>query len=168
MIRESTVALLLLTSFLLSGCDSSVNTERAGVNTGGSEREIGSMSGTEDIGGYLEESSWSSIELDLDRYLYDREGAKKSYKISMDFKDGKVSALADCFEITARYRVSGDEVIFSRVSAPKPAIGACQSSFNADEAVSNFFTSSYTIDTKTQKMATFKATDIDTTVTLKR
>ena len=168
MIRKSILALLLTATFLLSGCDNTADSERTGVNTGGSEREIGSMSGSEDIKGYLEASAWSSIEMDLDKYLYDREGNKQSYKMHMEFKDGEVSVLADCFEITARYRVSGDEVVFSRVSSPKPAQGSCESSYDADEAVSNFFTSIYTVDAKTQKTAVFKAVDMDTTVTLKR
>ena len=172
MIKNATTLLLLGALTFLGGCSSSVDTKSQSTNgpSSNSGGTLGSMSGSEDIKAYLEESGWKSVSLDLDKYLYDMKGSTKSYTMQMDFKDGKVTALADCNIITARYKVKDDEVSFSRVSSPKPAldIPTCKEFKDADKAVSAFFSSDYSVTPRTQNELSLTALDVDTSVTLKR
>ncbi len=157
---------------LLSGCGSnSIDNGEAtkGPSSGGS-KTIGSLSGSEDIAAYLEKRKWTGISIDLNKYLYDTASRAKTYTIEMRFVKGKVDVLADCSIITARYRIKDDEITFSRISSPKPAIDnpSCREFKDADNAISAFFSSGYVVNAKTADEAMLEATDIETSVTLTR
>ena len=172
MIKKSIGALLLIALLFMGGCSSSSVEGGEGVQgpSSGEDRGVGSLSGSEDIDTYLEGDTWETIEIDLDLYLYATKSTKKSYKMQMDFVNNKVTVLADCYNITASYRIKDDEISFSRVSSPKPAIDnpTCREFKGAENAVSAFFTSDYFVSKKTNKELTFEALDIEATVTLKR
>ena len=171
---KTTTTFLLLSVLLFSACSSSTsnndNEESSKGPSTNSGQTLGSMSGSEDINAYLKKSSWKSVTLDLDKYLYDTKGTSKTYKMQMEFTDGKVTVLADCNYITARYKVRDDELTFSRISSPKPALDAptCQGYKDADNAVLAFFSADYTVSPRTQNELSLQAIDIETSVTLKR
>lgn len=172
MIRKITRALLFATLLFMGGCSSSsveIGEDVQGPSSG-DDRIVGSLGGSEDIATYLEKSGWETIEIDLDQYLYATKSTQKSYKMQMDFESNKVTVLADCYIITASYRVKDEEISFSRVSSPKPAIDnpTCREFKDAENAVSAFFTSDYVVTANTEKEVTFEALDIEATVTLKR
>lgn len=156
----------------MSGCSSSSDTNNGDVQgpSSADSKTFDSLSEITDMAAHLEESSWSSIEIDLDRYFYGTKGSDKVYKIQMDFSDGKVTALADCYLISASYRIKDDEISFSRISSPKPAIDnpTCKSFEDADDAVSAFFSSDYFMTASSSKTVTFEALDVEATVTLNR
>jgi hypothetical protein len=173
MIKQVTTSLLLATVLFLSGCNSGSNsatTENGAGPSSAAAQTIGSMSGGEDISAYLEDDTWSNIELDLDTYLYDIEGEKKVYNLEMTFAEGKVTVLADCSYITARYKIKEDELSFSKVSSPKPALDlpTCTEFKDADDAVIALFSSDYKVKPYTRDEVILEATDIETSVTLKR
>lgn len=172
MIRKSTGALLLTALFFLAGCSSSsveIGEDVQGPSSGDS-RTFGSLSGSEDISSHLESREWKSIEIDLDQYFYATEGSLKTYEMEMNFESGKVTVLADCYNITASYRIKEDEISFSRVSSPKPAIdnSTCREFKGAENAVSAFFTSDYILKASAEKEVTFESLNYEATVTLKR
>jgi heat shock protein HslJ len=173
MIKEVISVLLLITTLFFSGCNSGANTTATDSSAGpssGSEQSIGSMSGGEDISAYLEDDRWTSITLDLDKYLYDTQGSTRAYSVEMDFKEGKVTVLADCNHITASYKIKEDRISFSRVSSPKPAIDlpTCTEFKDADNAVVALFSSEYVVKPRTLDELVLEATDIETSVTLTR
>ncbi len=172
MIKKGTVGLLLTALFLMGGCSGSSVDSGENVQGPSSEdsKAVGSLSGSEDITTYLESSEWETIEIDLDQYLYGTTGTEKSYKMQMNFESAKVTALADCYIISASYRIKDDEILFSRVSSPKPAIDnpTCSEFKDAENAVSAFFSSDYIVTGSTSKMLIFEALDIEATVTLER
>lgn len=158
---------------LMGGCGGSLGGGSDSNGTGpsvGGAKIIGSLSGSEDIAKYLQESSWSKITLDLEKFQFDRDSRQKSYDIEMLFEKKKVTVLADCQYVSASYRVKDDEITFSRVSAPRPALDlpSCKDFEDAENAVSNFFVYSYIVKANKQSEVVFEGTDIETSVTLKR
>ena len=154
---------------LFSGCGESTADGVAGPSTGG-DKVIGSLSGSEDVGAFLQERSWNKITLDLEKFQYDKKSRQRTYDMEMLFEKRKVTVLADCQYVSASYRLKDDEIIFSRVSAPRPALDlpSCKDSEDAESAVSNFFTYSYVVKANKQSEVVFEGTDIETSVTLKR
>ena len=173
MIKKKSALLLVVASLMMSGCGSTGSDDnRAGpsVNGANSQKAIGSQNLSEDVKSNLEKKSWNTLALDLDMYLYDTKKRVKSYPVTMDFKDGKVTALADCYVVTAKYRVKEDELSFTRVSSPKSDIDnpRCKEFKGADHAVSAFFSSDYIVNTSSENSVTFESTDIEAEVILKR
>ena len=175
MIKKKSALLLVVASLMMSGCGSTGggddnNSTGPSANGANSQKAIGSQNLSEDIKASLEKKSWNSLALDLDIYLYDTKKRVKSYPVTMDFKDGKVTALADCYIVTAKYRVKEDELSFTRVSSPKSDIDnpRCKEFKGAENAVSSFFSSNYIVNTSSENSVTFEATDIEAEVILKR
>ena len=169
MIKRVTVVLSMMALLLMSGCSSSVGGDKdaKGPSSGG-DRTVGSLSGGE-TGVLLEGKSYNSIEIDLMKYLRDIDDRKKSYTLEMSFKENKVLVEADCYDITARYKLKGDELSFTRVSSPVTVNRAtCKGFKDADNAVLAFFSSDYTILDNKEDTITLEATDLDASVTLKR
>ena len=159
--------------WMLSGCgapSNSINDGSKGPSNGSSG--LGSMSEDMDmdVGEYLKEKSWKGISLDLDKFLYDRKGSTKRYEIEMSFGDKRVDVLADCYYVSANYRLKEDEITFSRVSSPRPAIDlpSCKEFIDAENAVSNFFEYGYTVTVNKQNEVKFESTDIEASVVLDR
>ncbi len=172
MIKRSMLIAWSTVVVLMSGCGSSgdgFDSNSTGPSSGG-DKVIGSLSGSKDIGAYLEEDTWSKITLDLEKFQYDRESSQRTYDIEMRFEKNKVTVLADCQYISASYRLRDDEITFSRVSAPKPALDlpSCKDFEDAENAVSNFFVYSYIVQANKQSEVVFEGTDIETSVTLNR
>ena len=143
--------------------------KRQGVSSAnGGDKTFGSFSEGEDI--VLVDTNWKSLTLDLDKFLYDNKGRQKSYDVEMRFGTRKVDVLADCYLISAQYKLRDGEISFSKVSAPKPAIDipTCREFANADNAVSAFFNYTYTVSAPKNGTTLFEGTDIETSVTLKR
>jgi heat shock protein HslJ len=172
MIKRSILLVWSTVAVLMSGCGDAGNGSDSNVSgpSAGGASVIGSLSGSEDIGAYLQEDAWNKITLDLEKFEFDRESQPRTYEIEMLFEKNKVTALADCQYITASYRLRDDEITFSRVSAPKPALDlpTCKDFEDAESAVSNFFVYSYDVKTNKQNEVVFEGTDIETSVTLKR
>ncbi len=164
------ITLWMVALLLMSGCSSS-SIEGAedvkGPSTGDS-REVGSLSGDE-ASISLEGKSWTSIEIDLMQYLRGTSDKEKSYKMDMQFEGSTVLVEADCYNISARYKLKDDELSFSRVSSPTTVDRATCSGFkDADNAVLAFFSSDYTILNAVDNTIVLEATDLEASVTLKR
>jgi len=174
MLKKITVTLLSATILLMSGCGStgdSIPTSTVGPSSGsGDSNGLGGLSGNEDIAAFLEESAWTSITMDLDKFLFDTTGKTSDYDIQMTFKDGVVTALADCNIVTASYKINDNEMTFYRVSAPKPAIDypTCQEFQDAENAVSSFFSSDYFVSANKQTEVSLESMEIDASVVLTR
>ncbi len=170
MMKRTTVTLWMVALLLMSGCSSSSteNLESTSGPSAGDGRVVASLNGGE-TGISLEGKSWTSIEIDLMKYLRGTSDREKSYKIEMMFEESTVLVEADCYDITARYKFKDDELSFSRVSSPTTVNRATCSGFkDADNAVLAFFSSDYTVSNSTQNSMTLEATDLDASVTLKR
>jgi len=171
MIKKATSSLLLAALFLMSGCDSTSgiqNSNLPGPSSLGSNT-FGSLSEGTDIATVLEERTWTSISINLDRYFYETEGSQDEYTLEMDFSKGKVAVLADCYRISAQYKVKENMIEFSKVSSPKPAIDdrTCKPFIDADNAALAFFSSAYEVTSAGKKSLKFVSTDIEATVILK-
>ncbi len=155
----------------MSGCSSSSTESIDGAKgpSSGEDRGVGSLSEGEGSVS-IEGKKWTSIEMDLEKYLRGTNDRKKSYEIEMNFEGNTVLVEADCYNISARYKLKDAELSFSRVSSPTTVDRATCSGFkDADNAVLAFLSSDYTISPdSTQKVIILEATDLDTSVTLKR
>ena len=167
MIKRVTIALSMMALLLMSGCSSSAEgmEDAKGPSTGG-DRTVGSLNNGE-TSISLEGKSYKSIEIDLMKYLRGTDDRKRSYKIEMTFEEKEVLVEADCYDITARYKLKDDELSFSKISSPTTVNRATCSGFkDADNAVLAFFSSDYTVTKTTEKSIDLEATDVDTSVTL--
>ncbi len=172
--KNSIVLGLTAALLWMSGCNSSAtsgsDSNTTGPNTVGSGKTFGSLSGSEDVGAILKEKTWTSLKMDLDKYLYDTTGSVRTYKMQMDFTDTKVNILADCYILSATYKIKDNALYFSRVSSPKPDLdnASCNEFENAENAAAAFLTSDYDITTTASDELVLQATDVETSATLKR
>ncbi len=171
--KKSTLATLCMAGFLMmSGCSSN-SVDGAASSKGpssGDSKSVGSLSGGENAAPAIEGETWTSIEIDLNQYLRGERDRVKSYDMQMVFDGKHVNVEADCYNITARYKLKDGELSFSRISSPKSVDRAsCQGFEHADDAVLAFFSSDYSVlDSSTPKAIALEATDLDAAVTLKR
>ena len=171
--KKSTLATLCMAGFLMmSGCSSN-SVDGAASSKGpssGDSKSVGSLSGGENTTPSIEGEKWTSIEIDLNKFLRGESDRVKPYKIGMFFDGNHVDVEADCYNITARYKLKDGELSFSRISSPKSVDRAsCQGFEHAADAVLAFFSSDYSVlDSSTPKAIALEATDLDAAVTLKR
>ncbi len=170
MIKSTFVTLCMTGLLMMSGCSSNSLDSNTKGPSSGDGKTVGSLSGGESAIPSIEGEEWSTIEIDLMHYLRGTKDRIKPYTIKMTFEGKEVLAEADCYTITARYKLRDDELSFSKVSSPKSVDRAsCRGYRDADEAVLAFFTSDYTIlKSSNPKAVVLEATDLDTSVTLKR
>jgi heat shock protein HslJ len=163
--KRSIFSLMVTTSLFFGGCGTTVDD----AVMGSGDRDMGSLSGEEvSLKEVLKNSSWKSIEMDLDKFLYDTDVAKREYEVEMNFTDKKVYAEANCQEIEASYKISDDTLTFSKISMRPSTKATCKESDRADSAVYSFLNHSYTMLPSSRYTLKLTADDIESEVRLKR
>ncbi|HIP02132.1 MAG TPA: META domain-containing protein [Campylobacterales bacterium] len=162
--------ILTISLLFLIGCGSSNGQDGTiSVNLGSDDNALGTLSTQNmDLKETLSGENWEEITMDLDQfYTTSISTVNKTYKIDMGFKDGKVTAYADCQKLTARYKISDKEISFSRVSYEADLDHAfCQQSEDADEAVNQFLNNSFEAIRIKEDEITFQSDDFDAEVIL--
>ena len=166
--KISSLFTILIVLLFIQGCDNSVDIN-GGTLSSSSGNDIRSLSEDEDLKSLLKEKSFKAISIDLDTYRYDKPYKKKEYKIDMTFGKNRVTGVADCNRFEANYKVSNDELTFSRVHiAPANDLYSCQEFEDADEAVNAFFSDSYTLSGVNGKKVTLDSENHETSIDLLR
>ncbi len=151
---------------LFSGCGEIKSAATMGASEG---RGMGSLTFNEDqsLKDILKNQNFSTIVMDLDKFLNGEESTPNAYEIDMAFSTSRVEVVADCQIVQAKYKVSGDELSFSKVSIrPATELPTCKESERADDAVYNFFQNSYTLKSINNASITLHSDDVDSDVTL--
>ena len=161
------VGLVVASLAFMSGCGSS-GSIRGGMMSSGDARDMGSLSGEEDLSEILATKTWKNIEIDLEKFRYTNDSNMKKYALSMIFSGKKVSGLANCQRFSASYKVNSDELSFSKVHiALASDLSTCKDVPYADEAVNSFFSSSYTLAGSNSSKVVLESSDLETTITLR-
>ncbi len=162
---------LILFALLSSGCNSSASSNNDTVIKAGSQNSDLETLSTEDLDlkQTLASDRWTKITMNLSRFnSINPSYYQKSYLIELDFEDGKLTAYADCQKLTARYKISDNDISFSKITYNPDDKAFCQQSEDADQAIYEFLNNSFEATDIQQDEITFKADDFDTEVTLKR
>ncbi len=164
--------ILTILLLLFSGCGTSSGTDGTILVTSGKNDDaLGTLSTQQlDLKETLTSENWKEITIDLDKfYTTSISTVNKTYQIDMSFKDGEVVAYADCQKLTARYKISDQEISFSRVSYEADLDHAiCQQSEDADQAVNQFLNNSFEASEIKEDEITFISDDFDAEVILRR
>ncbi len=161
-------ALYISGALLVNSCGVSVSSSDATMSST-KGREMGSLSGDEDLQTLLTSNKFNHILIDLDKYRYDRSSSKKDYQIDMTFTKKRVEGLADCNRFSANYRAKDGELTFSRVHMePANDLSSCKGFIDADEAINAFLNDSYTLLKANDAKIILESDTIDTQVTISK
>ncbi len=163
-----TMSLFVSTLVLFSGCGSSSVRDGAKMSSG-DDRDMGSLTIDDNLSlkKLLKGRTFRALDMDLDKFVNDEKGNVKLYEVDMTFHNNSVEALADCQIVKAKYRVSNDELSFSKISMrPATELPSCKESEDADEAVYNFFRNSYTLKNSSESSIKLYSEDVESEVTL--
>jgi predicted small secreted protein len=118
----------------------------------------------------LTKERYKEITMDIDKFVPTAiRTINKSYKLDINFKNGKVLAYADCQKLTTKYKINNKLLSFSHVSyAPAIELATCVEVEDADQAVYQFLNGSYEAIKITENEIVFASDDIDAKVVLKR
>jgi heat shock protein HslJ len=164
------ISLILLT-LLSSGCNSSVaSSDNTIIKAGSQNSDLDTLSTDDlDLKQTLVSDRWTNITMNLSRFnSINPTYYQKSYLIELDFEDGKLTAYADCQKLTARYKISDNDILFSKITYNADDKAFCQPSEDADQALYEFLNNSFEATDIQKDEITFKADYFDTEVTLKR
>lgn len=162
---------LILFTLLTTGCDNSTTLNDDTVITAGSQNSDLEILGEEDLDfkQTLTSDKWTKITMNLSKFnSVNPSYFQKSYLVELDFKDGKLTAYADCQKLSARYKISDKDISFSKITYKADDKAFCQPSEDADQAVYEFLNNSFEATNIEKDEVTFKADYFDTEVTLKR
>ena len=155
-------------SFWVLGCDSSVSVSNAKMSSS-NNKNIGSLSGNEDLKELLQANIWKHLSIDLDLYRYDRASKPKTYEIDMSFTNSRVTGIADCKRFSARYKVNGDELSFSKVHIEEANdLSSCKGFIDAIDAVNAFFSDTYTLSGESEEQIVLTSDEYQSSVTLSK
>ncbi len=112
---------------------------------------------------------WREIVIDLDEfYMTISDTNKKSYIIDMSFSEDSVIAYADCFKLSARYKISDNKISFSKISYGQAIeLAVCQESEDANEAVFQLFSNDFTATKIEDDKILFYSQELEADIELK-
>ncbi len=138
---------LILILLFSSGCGTSIESKNNTLMT--SDKQEDNLETLSDQNIDLKESitgkTWKKIIIDLDKFYPTAiQTVKKSYLIDLTFTNNTATAYADCFKLSAKYKITDKEISFSRISyEPAIELAICQQSEDADEAVFQLFSNDF-------------------------
>jgi heat shock protein HslJ len=164
--------LFVLSSIIHIGCGSSSGSNADITITSGDQNgKLETLSNQEvDLKQTLSEKNWTEIKMDIDQFFATSIATvNKTYKIDMNFENGKVTAYADCKKLTARYKISDKSISFSHIgNEPDLDHATCIQSEDADQAVYQFLYNSFEATEIKDDKIVFKSDDFDAKVVLSR
>lgn len=173
MFKHFALGISLITLIMFTGCGTTISSDEALTVNGdtSSNSDLDTLgSSTLDLQETLEKQSWDEMTLDLDQFdSFTYATSEKTYKIEMSFEDGLVSAYADCYKLTARYKIDESDISFSNITyGPAVELASCIQSLDADQAVYQLFLHDFEATDIASKEITLYNYDFDTEIVLSR
>lgn len=164
----------LVSILFYSGCETSTSTgsnDKTIVNLGADEDNLTVLNKKDlDLKELLTEAVWKEMVIDLDKFYQTTiSRVEQSYLIEMLFEKSKVTAYADCFKLTAKYKIDDKELSFSRTTyEPAMDLATCQQSKDADQAVYQLFSNTFEATKIDKDEIIFYSDEFETEIKLKR
>ncbi len=157
---------LLLIGALFGGCDTTALPDA----TGGIDTLSTLSEQTPDYGDTLRSTVWRHLAIDLDAMHRNDSFPSGTHTYPMRIRFGRtgVTAYANCYKLTATYRIDDTRLYFDAPQQLPTDQASCTEYELADEAVYTLFQHDYTFQKSGRTAVVLKATDLPAIVTLQR
>ncbi len=163
---------LILILLFSSGCGTSIESKNNTLMTSDAQEDtLETLSNQNiDLQSSITGKNWKKIVMDLDKFYPTAiRTVKKSYLIDMTFENNTATAYADCFKLSARYKITDKEISFSRISyEPAIELAVCQQSEDADQAIYEFMSNVFEATEADENQIIFKSNEFETEIILKK